>query len=137
MLMDGGFRGTDQRLLPRAVVKVLMALTWMSLLPFTAPAAAQPTTSEPDKASATAQAPAAQQPSTDRYRDGMVIWETPSDAKVPFLLKFNINTQLRYLNTQNSAETFTDHLGVSREVHTRNDITVNREIGRASCRERV
>ena len=45
---------------------------------------------------------------------------------MPFLLKFNINTQLRYLNTQDSNETFTDHLGVDREVHTRNDITVNR-----------
>ena len=56
----------------------------------------------------------------------MVIWETPPDATVPFLLKFNINTQLRYLNTQSSDEEFTDHLGVEREVHTRNDITVNR-----------
>ena len=56
----------------------------------------------------------------------MVIWETPPDATVPFLLKFNINTQLRYLNTQDSEETYTDHLGVSRDVHTRNDITVNR-----------
>jgi hypothetical protein len=45
---------------------------------------------------------------------------------VPFLLKFNINTQLRYLNTQDSDETFTDHLGGVRDVHTRNDITVNR-----------
>ena len=50
----------------------------------------------------------------------------PRTLKVPFLLKFNINTQLRYLNTQDSDETFTDHLGVTREVHTRNDITVNR-----------
>ena len=56
----------------------------------------------------------------------MVIWETPADAPVRFLLKFNINTQIRYLNTQNSDETFTDHLGVTREVHERNDITVNR-----------
>ena len=56
----------------------------------------------------------------------MVIWETPTDAKVPFLLKFNINTQLRYLNTTNSDDTFIDHLGNSHEVHTRNDITVNR-----------
>src|SRR4029079_10073626 len=62
----------------------------------------------------------------DRYRDGMVIWETPADASVPFLLKFNINTQIRYLNTQDSDDTFTDHLGGVREVHTRNDITVNR-----------
>jgi len=45
---------------------------------------------------------------------------------VPFLLKFNINTQLRYLNTLDSEVTFTDHLGVTREVHRRNDITVNR-----------
>jgi len=56
----------------------------------------------------------------------MVIWETPDGAQVPFLLKFNINTQLRYLNTLSSDETFTDHLGVVREVHKRNDITVNR-----------
>jgi hypothetical protein len=68
----------------------------------------------------------AAQPNDDRYRDGIVIWETPADARVPFLLKFNINTQLRYLNTQDSDETFTDHLGVVRDVHTRNDITVNR-----------
>ena len=56
----------------------------------------------------------------------MVIWETSDDEKIPFLLKFNINTQLRYLNTQDSDETYTDHLGVTREVHARNDITVNR-----------
>jgi hypothetical protein len=45
---------------------------------------------------------------------------------VPFLLKFNINTQIRYLNTLDSEETYTDHLGVTREVHNRHDITVNR-----------
>ena len=45
---------------------------------------------------------------------------------MPFLLKFNINTQLRYLNTLSSDETFTDHLGVVREVNRRHDITVNR-----------
>ena len=64
----------------------------------------------------------------ERYRDGIVIWETGEDAKVPFLLKFNNNTQIRYLNTLSSNETFTDHLGVIREVHTRNDITVNRSM---------
>jgi hypothetical protein len=63
---------------------------------------------------------------SDRYRDGMIIWETAADASVPFLLKFNINTQLRYLNTLDSDESFTDHLGGIREVHKRNDITVNR-----------
>jgi len=69
---------------------------------------------------------AAPQTSNDRYRDGIIIWETPADAKVPFLLRLNVNTQLRYLNTLSSDETYTDHLGVEREVHKRNDITVNR-----------
>ncbi len=47
---------------------------------------------------------------------------------MPFLLKFNDDTQLRYLNTISSDETFTDHLGNVREVHRRNDITVNRQM---------
>ena len=71
-------------------------------------------------------AAAAAQNDDDRYRDGIVIWQTPEDARVPFLLNFNINTQLRYLNTMSSDEEYTDHLGVVREVHRRNDITVNR-----------
>jgi hypothetical protein len=81
-----------------------------------------------DSASTSVQPASAAAPQTnnERYRDGIVIWETPDDVKVPFLLMFNINTQLRYLNTLSSDETFTDHLGVVREVHTRNDITVNR-----------
>jgi hypothetical protein len=62
----------------------------------------------------------------DRYRDGMVIWEAADDEKVPFLLKLNLNTQFRYLNTLSSDATFTDHLGTVRDVHTRNDLTVNR-----------
>ena len=69
---------------------------------------------------------AAPQDNDERYRDGMVIWEAPEGAKVPFLLRFNVNTQLRYLNTMSSPDTFTDHLGNVREVHVRNDITVNR-----------
>jgi hypothetical protein len=71
---------------------------------------------------------AATQTNEERFRDGMIIWQTPVDAKVPFLLRFNDDTQLRYLNTQSSDETFTDHLGVVREVHRRNDITVNRSM---------
>jgi hypothetical protein len=62
----------------------------------------------------------------DHYQDGITIWKNSDDAKVPFLLRFNVNTQVRYLNTLNSKETFTDHLGVVRDVHRRNDITVNR-----------
>ncbi len=64
----------------------------------------------------------------DHYRDGIIIYETREHAKVPFLLKFNVNTQVRYLNTLNSKGTFTDHLGVVNAVNTRNDITVNRSM---------
>ena len=91
----------------------------------TTPVVAQPAiitrANEPSQ-TALGQTPA----SPDRYRDGIVIWETPESAKVPFLLKFNVNTQLRYLNTLDSNTTFIDHLGVTHDVHTRNDITVNR-----------
>ena len=72
------------------------------------------------------QASVERQDKEDRYQDGVVIWQNAEDAKVPFLLRFNNNTQVRYLNTLNSNETFTDHLGNVREVHKRNDITVNR-----------
>jgi hypothetical protein len=71
---------------------------------------------------------AAQQTNSGRYKDGIVIWQTPDDVEVPFLLRLNNNTQVRYLNTLNSDPTFTDHLGNVREVHRRNDITVNRSM---------
>ncbi len=74
-------------------------------------------------------APGAAKPGKDeRYQDGIVIWQTPKDDQVPFLLKFNLNTQIRYLNTESSNDTYTDHLGVVRDVHKRNDITVNRSM---------
>lgn len=73
-------------------------------------------------------APVKAQEKEDHYQDGIVIWQNPDDARVPFLLKFNNNTQVRYLNTLNSKDTFTDHLGVVRDVHRRNDITVNRSM---------
>ncbi len=80
-----------------------------------------------DAESTSVQASAAATPKdADRYKDGIVIWETSEGASVPFLLNFNINTQVRYLNTLSSDEEFTDHLGVVREVHRRHDITVNR-----------
>jgi len=74
------------------------------------------------------QASAANQDKDDRYQDGIIIWKNPDDAKVPFLLKFNNNTQIRYLNSLDSESTYTDHLGVVRDVHQRNDITVNRSM---------
>ena len=73
-------------------------------------------------------APQAERTDDDRYQDGIVIWQTDDEATVPFLMKFNLNTQVRYLNTTGSEDTFTDHLGVVREVNTRNDITVNRSM---------
>jgi TolA-binding protein len=90
----------------------------------TAPAATNPVNTSGPPASAAAQPPNG----GERYQDGIIIWKTPDDAKVPFLLRFNNNTQIRYLNTLNSNETFTDHLGVVREVHKRNDFTVNRSM---------
>jgi hypothetical protein len=93
-----------------------------------------PTTSDAASTPATLAGNASAQPAAiakstdDHYQDGIVIWQNPEDAKVPFLLKFNNNTQLRYLNTQDSGDTFTDHLGVVRDVHNRNDITVNRSM---------
>ena len=85
------------------------------------------TTGPPDPGNASVrQASGGKQEKEDRYQDGIVIYQNPDDSKIPFLLKFNVNTQIRYLNTQNSPNTFTDHLGNVREVHTRNDITVNR-----------
>ena len=105
------------------------------------PATGQPTepanTSEPAPAAeASAPVDTATKPSdtanqisdNDRYQDGIVIWETKEDARVPFLLKFQDVTQFRYLNTLSSPETFTDHLGVVHEVHRRNDLTVNRQM---------
>ena len=64
----------------------------------------------------------------DHYQDGIIIWQNSDDARVPFLLKFTNKTQVRYLNTLNSKDTFTDHLGVVRPVNRRNDITVNRSM---------
>ena len=127
--------------MPGAFIKTAVAFALASATLFTTSAFGQSpapprnstvAVSEPESGSAengvaVQPAPApAPQTNNERYRDGIVIWETAPDADVPFLLKFNINTQLRYLNTQDSDESFTDHLGGTREVHTRNDITVNR-----------
>jgi hypothetical protein len=85
-----------------------------------------PAATDSDKVSA--KASSAKQVIENRYQDGIIIWKTPDDAQVPFLLKFNIVTQFRYLNTLDSDRSFTDHLGVVREVHARNDVTVNRSM---------
>ena len=83
----------------------------------------------PDAGTASAQPASVEKPEkADHYQDGIVIWENPEGSKVPFMLRLNNNTQIRYLNTTDSPETFTDHLGVDRDVHTRNDITVTRSM---------
>ncbi|MBV9960073.1 MAG: hypothetical protein JO360_16725 [Acidobacteria bacterium] len=89
-------------------------------------AAGAPAQPENAENSSAQPAPAKKQEKDDRYQDGMVIWQNSEDARVPFLLRFNVNTQVRYLNTLSAKDTFTDHLGVVREVNKRNDITVNR-----------
>ena len=130
----------------RALIKFSFALALTSVALFAASAAAQSQATQPNgtderiaavrqsqsgnpesKGAASEPTPAsAENKNDERYKDGIVIWQTSDEAKVPFLLKFNNNTQLRYLNTLSSEETYTDHLGVVRDVHRRNDITVNR-----------
>jgi hypothetical protein len=80
------------------------------------------------RAAATDTARDSVQAKPDIFTDGIIIVKTPKGARVPVLLKFNDDTQLRYLNTLSSDSTFTDHLGVVRAVHRRNDITVNRQM---------
>ena len=98
-----------------------------TVAPVTTPDAPAPSTNTDN---ASAQPVVAPKPPDDdeRYKDGIIIWETKDDATVPFLLKFTNTTQVRYLNTLASEDTFTDHLGVVREVNKRNDITVNRSM---------
>jgi hypothetical protein len=92
-----------------------------------ADAPAQPANAETAPPPPPAPAPI-EEPKGGTYNDGIIIWETGDDAPVPFQLKFTNTTQVRYLNTLSANDTFTDHLGVVREVHKRNDITVNRSM---------
>jgi hypothetical protein len=108
-----------------------MAIAFMAAGLFGAPAHGQPLAvalAKPDSArsAAAANSSSAGETSSGRYDDGIIVAQSPPGADLPFLLKFNVNTQIRYLNTTDSDPTFTDHLGVVREVHRRNDITVNR-----------
>jgi hypothetical protein len=129
--------GELQRLLDRGAA-TNVSTTGRQTLPSTTPdvpaprpdAAVNTPPAVKDTSSTPAQgAPAAAlQSSGGYYNDGIVIWRTREDAKVPFLLKLTANTQIRYLNTLDSPQTFTDHLGFTREVHRRNDITVNRSM---------
>lgn len=97
-------------------------------VPLTDGTNAPPVTNPADASAGPAAAAPIKEPKGGYYNDGIIIWETSDDAKVPFQLKFTNTTQVRYLNTLSSNDTFTDHLGVVREVHKRNDITVNRSM---------
>ena len=93
------------------------------------PVTSSPTAPVTDAGSASTEPAATQEESKGGfYNDGIVLWQTSDDAKVPFLMRFTNTTQVRYLNTLSANDTFTDHLGVVREVHKRNDITVNRSM---------
>src|SRR5688572_18741974 len=119
---------------PPRYVGLLIALVFTALSKLPANGAEQqpatPSEATPAEAATPSTPPAAsaipaeqtqRRPIIERYQDGIVIWEAPSDAQVPFLLRFNLNTQVRYLTATDSEETFTAHLGVVREVNTRND----------------
>jgi hypothetical protein len=81
-------------------LSVALALTFFTSSAFAQSPApdlnAPPAATDSDKASGQTASAAAPQTTNERYRDGMVIWETPADASVPFLLKFNIHSN-RYV----------------------------------------
>ena len=119
--------------IPRAFAKASVVFAF-TIVPFlTSPASAQPAADAASPSAQAAPASAAQtapatQVSGGRFDDGIIIVQSADGAAVPFLLRFNDDTQLRYLNTASADDTFTDHLGNVREVHLRNDITVNRQM---------
>jgi hypothetical protein len=87
-----------------------------------------PAVAIPANASDQPAAGSAPKTNSGRYQDGIVIWQTPDDVEVPFLLKLNNNTQVRYLNTLSADDRFADHFGNVLDFKRRNDITVNRSM---------
>jgi hypothetical protein len=92
------------------------------------PSATATDAAQNDTADATPGAEPQSTDTEDRYRDGILIWETKEDSSIPFSLRFTNITQFRYLNTQSANDTFTDHLGNVRTVAHRNDVGVNRSM---------
>jgi hypothetical protein len=62
------------------------------------------------------------------YDKGFVLVESPDPERIPFRLVFGNFAQVRYTNTQLDSFTFVDHLGVEREVSSRNDFSFNRDL---------
>jgi hypothetical protein len=85
-------------------------------------------TEDAEVSSLPAPVPQDNKPDEDKYRDGILIWQTKDDSSIPFQLRFTNITQFRYLNTQSVNDSFTDHLGNVRTVAKRNDVGVNRSM---------
>lgn len=62
------------------------------------------------------------------YDKGFVLVESPDPERVPFRLVFGNFAQVRYTNTQLDSFTFLDHLGIERQVSSRNDFSFNRDL---------
>ena len=72
---------------------------------------------------------AAPQTNDERYQDGIIISKTPDDAKVPFLLRFNINTADSDISIPLIATKLSPTIwAMSARSIRRNDITVNRSM---------
>jgi len=62
------------------------------------------------------------------YDDGVVLLPTLDPIKSPFRLKLKHVTQAKYINGLAVKDTYTDHLGVERDVFKRQDIQLTREV---------
>ncbi len=62
------------------------------------------------------------------YDKGFVLVPTPDPIQTPFRLQLNHVSQFRYTNTLAVQKTFTDHLGNVKDVATRNDIQLTRDV---------
>jgi len=106
-----------------------------------AEAASPPATSEgaPAPSPAAPPAPPANQPTVAKvpggdsvawphYDQGFVLVPTLDPVKTPFRLRLNHVSQFRYTNSLAVKKTYTDHLGNVKDVLTRNDIQLTRDV---------
>ena len=68
------------------------------------------------------------QANDERYRDGIIIWQTPERRKGAVPAEVQQQYPAPISQYTSCDDTFTDHLGDVREVNKRNDITVNRSM---------
>jgi len=62
------------------------------------------------------------------YKGGFVLVDSPDPDRVPFRLVARNFAQIRFTNTQLDSLFFVDHLGGTRPVDPRNDISFNRDL---------